>query len=869
MIRTLQIFATKENDKNASCMGFINLINNFKRMNRIIIGLLLVIIVGSSCNQNIKNCNGREVESFNKGWDFQLQNDDTNNWQKVNIPHDWSIHSSYDTIYGTDWQSGFLQAGVGWYKKEFTYKPIWKDKKIIIHFEGVYMNATVWINGHKLGSRPNGYLDFYYDLTSYLTPGKNIIKVKVDHSKPRSGRWYTGSGIYRNVWLYAVEPTHIDLWGTQFVASSVTTKGADIETNVTIVNDDNKDKKIKINCQLLNDQNKVVLVYRKEVQLKANEYETFQLKSAVKNPMLWSPEHPNLYQLETTLIEGDELIDNSTIQVGFRDLVFRGDSGFYLNGKNTLIKGVCMHHAAGPVGAAVPKDVLKRRLQILKDMGSNAIRTSHNPFGSEFYELCNEMGLMVMNEFTDGWEAEKAEHDYGLYWKEWWQADAKTFLKRDRNHPSVIMWSIGNEVKKPSRQTQQTLIDYFKYFDKTRPITQGGHDPTRGMKGAEIATLLDVKGFNGDGEEKNVFEEYHAKFPESPMIGTEVPHTYQTRGVYRTKTHWRRKDFPAMWEIKGGKAGNLKGMYHRLFPISDLTKKEVFTEEKSTDYYKNGEYYTIKSNASLKEKLYYQSSYDNASVRSSARKAWQRTEEFPYVMGQFRWTAFDYLGETNNWPSRFGNFGVIDICGFPKDHFYLYQSLWTDEPMVHILPHWTHPGKDGVEIPVVVYTNCNEVELFLNEKSLGTKHYVGEQLVWMVPYATGKIKAVARTDSEIVSTSHKTAGKAASIELIPNKVEAKANNNDVIHIETNLIDIKGTFQPYADNVISYTIDGPGKIIGVDNGDPLDISDYKTNTRKAFRGKCLLMVQTTDSKGQIRIKANSEGIHSDEVIIDVN
>ncbi len=842
-------------------------------MYKLFIPVLIISTLVSSCQETEASRTGRKVESFNDGWLFQLQNGDEkigDNWQKINVPHDWSIHSPYDTIYGTDWQSGFLQAGIGWYKKEFEYHPGWQDKEVIIHFEGVYMNASVWINDSLLGTRPNGYIDFYYDLTPYLKKGNNTVKVKVDHSKPRSGRWYTGSGIYRNVWLYILEPTHIDIWGTQFIASHVSEQAADIQTRITVVNNASFARNLTIGCRLMDGEKVLFNAYHKDVKVEAGSKNTYQLNSVTRNPKLWSPDSPNLYQLVTTISEGEKQIDSDIIQVGFRELEFRADSGFYLNGQNTLIKGVCMHHAAGPVGSAVPKDVLKRRLAILKEMGCNAIRTSHNPFSPEFYELCNEMGFMVMDEFTDGWEKEKAEHDYGLYWEEWWERDAETFLRRDRNHPSVIMWSIGNEVSKPSLETQKAIIDLFKSYDTTRPITQGGHDPTRGMKGESVATLLDVKGFNGDGEEKKVFEAYHEKYPTSPMVGTEVPHTYQTRGVYRTKTHWRRRDFPAMWEIKSGTGGTMKGLTGRIFEIPDLTAGEVFTEEKTTHYYKNGEYHPIESDAPWKEKLYYQSSYDNASVRSSARKAWQRTQDFPFVMGHFRWTAFDYLGETNDWPSRFGNFGIVDICGFPKDHFYLYQSLWDDEPMVHMLPHWTHPGKEGVEIPVVIYTNCNRVELFLNGKSLGTKSYDGEQLVWMVPYASGEIKAVATNGGTGVATaSHKTAQTAATIELISDRHSVEANGTDVIHIETNILDSKGVFQPHASNVIEYTVEGPARIIGVDNGDPIDISNYKTDTRKTFRGKSLLMVQTSKDPGKIRIKAHSPDLKSDEITVTAN
>ena len=472
-------------------------------------------------------------------------------------------------------------------------------------------------------------------------------------------------------------------------------------------------------------------------------------------PDLWSLETPKRNLMVNNLLnKKGELIDTDTTYFGIRKLEFSANWGFKLNNKLTKIKGVCMHHAAGIYGAAVPESILLYRLQMLKDMGCNAIRTAHNPFSPEFYEICDQLGILVMDEIFDGWETEKGEDDYGHYFEENWQKDVTKWVKRDRNHPSVFMYSIGNEVTKPTSKTQKTLIDFIKNIDNTRPITQGGHDPTRGMKDQLAKTQLDVKGFNGDGEEIGRYEAYHKNYPTVPIIGTEVPHTYQTRGVYRTTTQWRRKDFPALWEINSGSAGTMRGLEGKCYPIPDLSKVEIFPEEKTTHYSIFDKSYPIQNDNFWKEDLYFQSSYDNATVRSSARKAWQKVEELDYVMGQFRWTAFDYLGETNQWPSRFANFGIIDIANLPKDHYYLYQSLWSDKPMVHILPHWTHKGKEGKIIPMVVYTNTEEVELFLNDTSLGRKKYEGEQLVWNVPYKAGKLHAKGYNKNKLVTEKY-------------------------------------------------------------------------------------------------------------------
>ncbi len=833
---------------------------------------LLAVFLLNSCGAK----NNQVVLSDQKidfDWQFQLgdvQNGqdidlNTSSWRRLDLPHDWSIEGQYSQKYGTEWQSGFLPAGIGWYRKNLDWDPAWKGKQVKILFEGIYLNSDVWINGQHLGHRPNGYIGFEYDLSPYLKKGKNVIAVRVDQSKPLTGRWYTGSGIYRHVWLKIDDPVHIASNGVFFTTPEVEKERATFKASAIVENISDSSEKLTVNLILKNKKGNIVSSEVLPLNISGNENRQIDFSKTVENPHLWSPESPELYTLKVQLLRNGELIDEQIQKVGFRKIEFSSEFGFKINGKITKLKGVCEHHTAGSVGAAVPDDVLLYRLRLLKQMGCNAIRTSHNPFSPAFYTICDSLGLMVMNEFLDGWDVEKADADYGLYFEEWWKTDAEAFVTRDRNHPSVIIWSIGNEVRKPTREVQKQIIDLFHKLDPTRPVTQGGNDPTRGMKGEVQPTQLDIKGFNGDGEEIGVLENFHEKFPDVSVVCTEVPHTYQTRGVYRTQTHWRKRDFPAMWEVKqGGKMGDLE---KRVFPIPDLAPAEVFPEEGSTQYYQNGKYYPIGNDAPWSKNLYYQSSYDNASVRSSARKAWQRTRDLDFVMGQFRWGSFDYLGESNDWPSRFANFGVIDICGFPKDHFYLYQSMWTDQPMVHILPNWTHPGKEGVKIPVVAYTNCDEVELFLNEKSLGNQKYEDEQLVWMVPYESGTIKAVARKEGKVVAyDSQTTAGKAAKIILTPDKTEISANRSGVVHMAVDITDEQGVFCPYAENVVEFEVSGPAKIIGVDNGDPIDLSDYKTNVRRAFRGKVMLLIQTTDQSGTISVTAKSGDLMAAEIQI---
>ena len=765
---------------------------------------------------------------------------DDQNWRSLNLPHDWSIEGEYkETENGTDWQSGFLPTGIGWYRKTFDMDKTWKNKMVQLMFEGVYLNSDVWINGHHLGHRPNGYISFYYDITPYLKKKGNVIAVKVDHSKPLTGRWYTGSGIYRPVHLLVHHHTHIEPWGVFFNTPDVSKEKATWKVDVEFIN--STGKAVKIKTELLDKSGKVVASDEKQAAQNSKGKQQLSLSADVKNPQLWSTDKPYVYTLRSTLYENGKKVDVNEQLVGIRKLSFSATEGFKLNDVPMKIKGVCDHHSAGAVGSAIPDDVMYRRLKLLKDMGVTSIRTAHNPYSPTFYAMCDTLGIMVMNEAFDGWEAEKAEHDYGLFFKAWWQRDLTDFIKRDRNHPSVIIWSIGNEVRRATPATQKMLVDAIHALDPTRPVTQGGTDPTRGMTVdyEKNFQYLDIVGFNGNGEEVGEFEMFQSMNLNRPAIGTEVPHTYQTRGVYRSKTTWRRRDFPAPWELKNIIPWDK--FKDRVFEIPDLTEEEVFPEEI--------------------ENKYYQSSYDNASVRISARHSWQRTISFPFLMGEYRWGSFDYLGEAE-WPQRCGNFGIIDVCGFPKDHYYLYQSLWSDKPMVHMLPHWTHPGKEGTEIPVVVYTNCNAAELFLNGNSLGKQDYVGEQLVWYVPYQAGKLTVIAYNDSkQMAALTYQTAYKPAGFAVNLDKKVLRPNEKDVVHVEIDIVDANGNFCPMASNDVKVEVSGPATILAMDNGDPIELTPYRVNNKKAFRGKCLLMLQTTAEPGLVTVNLSSNDLNT--------
>ncbi|MCX6309084.1 MAG: DUF4982 domain-containing protein [Bacteroidia bacterium] len=811
--------------------------------------VLNVIILFSILS--ISNVIAEKTVNFDFHWKF-IQKDIPNaevistndlNWSAVNLPHDWSIEGEYKKMgNGTGWQNGYLPVGIGWYRKTFDFNPEWKNKKVQILFDGAYLNSDVWINGHLLGHRPNGYISFYYDLTPWLNNKKNVLAVKINHSKAESGRWYTGSGIYRSVSLLISDETAILPWGVYFYAPEVSSEKADYHVNIEYEN--NQTSPLTIIAKIVDKSGNVVSTVQKITTDTSKGKKKIELNSTLKTPLLWSIDAPNVYSLVCEIQKNGKIIDKTSQFVGFRKLTFSCTEGFKINDVAMKIKGVCDHHTAGAVGAAVPEDVLYRRLKLLKDMGCNTIRTAHNPYSPIFYTMCDTMGIMVMNEAFDGWEKPKTKDDYGNFFNEWWQRDLTDFVIRDRNHPSVIIWSIGNEVSAPTQATQKKLVDLIHSLDSLRPVTQGGTDPTRGMQVdySKNFIYLDLVGFNGNGEEVGEFEKFNEMDLNRCAIGTEVPHTYQTRGVYRTQTAWRRRDFPAPWEKNSKNSWDIYKT--RVFEIPDLSKKEVFTEES--------------------ENLYYQSSYDNASVRISARQSWRRTCSFPFLMGEMRWGSFDYLGEAE-WPQRCGNFGIIDICGFPKDHYFLYQSLWSGQPMVHLLPHWTHPGKEGVEIPVVVYTNCQEAELFLNDKSLGRKKYVGEQLVWQVPYQAGELKVIAyNNDKNIAQESFKTSGKPTSIQVKTDKQNIVANQKDIIHVEMDLVDENGNFCPLANNLIQVDVKGAAKLLAMDNGDPIELSSYKVDSKKAFRGKCLLILQATDQKGTIALGIKSPGLKSQTI-----
>lgn len=741
----------------------------------------------------------------------QAEFDDAS-WRVVQVPHDWSIEGEYRQEHPTGPRGGYTSVGVGWYRKTLDVPEGWLNRKVVIEFDGIYMNSDVWINGHHLGHRPNGYIGFEYDLTPWLHAGVNTIAVRVDTSKAPSARWYTGSGIYRHVWLTVKDCVHIDYWGTYVTTPEVSAKAARIRLRTKIINETGQDRAVSLVAIIKDSAGDQVATTTSDAIVTSGGGLELETSCTVSQPKLWSPQEPNLYTLELQLKLDGCVIDQESQSLGIRSFRFDADEGFSLNGQSMKFQGVCLHYDAGPVGYAVPDQVLERRLRLLKAMGCNAIRTAHHPMAPEFYDLCDRLGFMVMNEAFDGWDHPKAEHDYGVYFHEWWRRDLTDTLLRDRNHPCIILWSIGNEVEGIRTELTQALLDVVHELDPSRPVTCGLDDITEEREANR--RLLDIAGYNDGRGACFIYERDHQSDPDRVMIGTETPHTFQTRGFYRTQTWWRDKDKPRK-------------------EVANLTEEEIFFDGA----------------------LQYNSSYDNSGVRLCARDAWSLTRSLPYLVGEFRWTGFDYLGESFGWPARMGNFGIIDLCGFPKDHYYFYQSQWTSTPMVHILPHWTHPGMEGVTIPVWVYTNCETVELFLNGKSLGVQAVEGQMnLSWDVPYTPGSLGAIGRRGNSTVTTSRVTAAEPARIRLEADRTDLVNDGVDVSHVQFEVKDNAGVMVPYADDAIRFHVRGPIRCIGMDNGDPLDLTPHGEMERRVFNGKGLGLFQSTLEEGTIEVIA---------------
>jgi beta-galactosidase len=808
-----------------------------------LIGCILCVFSVSAQN------NVRTKTDFDNGWRFKLDSvneyngSDVNdaNWRTLNLPHDWSIEFPFDSASPSGVSGGALRGGLAWYRKTFTLPESNKEKIISIAFDGVYRNSEVWINGHSLGMRPSGYISFQYDLTPYLNYGnkENVIAVKVDNLKQPNSRWYSGSGIYRNVWLVKTNKIHIVHWGTYVTTPRVNKDSAFVMLQIYVCNSSNntgEKKSFQVKTKIYNSKGIQVAV---SVEPKDNDFElgkdtTFNVEGfTMRNPDLWSVEHPYLYKAVTQIIINKEVVDEYTTSFGIRNFKFDSKYGFILNGKPLKILGVCDHHDLGALGTAINKRALQRQLQMLKAMGCNGIRTSHNPPAPELLDLADKLGFVVMDEAFDMWAKPKTRYDYHLDWKEWHRKDLEDQILRDRNHPSVIIWSVGNEIPEQGgnaakgdttgRVIGRELVSIVKSLDATREIVTANNNPNN-HNNIILSGAFDLIGVN---YHQQGWEKFHDIWPDKKMIVTESTSALETRGYYDLIPSDSIRRWPQRWDKT---FRNPAGGYNV-------------------------------------------SAYDNVSTPwgSTHEESIKALLKSDLVSGMFIWTGFDYIGEPTpyGWPARSSYFGIIDLAGFPKDVYYLYQSIFTDKPVLHIYPHWNWKNGDTVDV-VGYYNNADEVELFLNGKSLGTRKKSSDDLhvMWRVPYVPGTLKAVSRKDDKTVLTKEiKTAGAPAKLILNADRKIIDADGKDLSYVTVTIVDKNGITVPDADNLIQFEITGAGFIAGVDNGSETSHESFKANKHTAMNGLALAILQSNGERGKITLIASSQGLGSSKITVE--
>ncbi|KJD34682.1 beta-galactosidase [Tamlana nanhaiensis] len=815
-------------------------------MNKIILVLFTAFLINSSYETFSKEETYNRKQRFNFDWKFKLDdseefsqaNFNDEDWRNLNLPHDWSIEGKpeKDNVSGVD--GGFFPTGTAWYRKTFHVSKALKNKKVSIYFEGVYMNAKVFINGKRLGDQPYGYTSFSFDLSSYLNiDAENTIAVRVDNSQQKNSRWYTGSGIYRNVWLMVTEPLRIEQWGVTAVTKSVVDNVAEVAVKTIIKNETNEDKVVLVEADFLfnktfkNGKRIYQSILKEEVvSIKAKSQVEVNQIITIQNPYLWSPVHPNLYDLNINLYEngGDNTkIDSLSLSHGIRTIEFSSEDGFVLNGKKTLINGGCVHHDNGALGAAAYDRAEVRKVALMKAAGFNALRTSHNPPSEAFLNACDSLGMLVVDEAFDGWREMKTTispitHDYASIFDKWWKHDLQAMVKRDKNHPSIIMWSIGNEIiertKPEAVETAKMLSDAVKEIDATRPVTSA---MTSWGQGWDIFDPLmaahDVAGYNYQLQHA---ENDHERVPSRIIVNTE-------------------------------------------------------------SYPKNAFF------------------------------IWNLVNKNNYIIGDFVWTAMDYLGESgigryyypgepdgehwqaNLYPWHGAYCGDVDLIGWRKPISHYRSMLYNDTEMLYMAvkepnpengeikttswavwptwESWTWPNHEGKLIDVEVYSKYPKVRLYLNDQLVGEKSTTVAQefkATFKLPYKPGILKAVAvsKTGKEKESTILKTAEAASKIKLTADRKAIRANGQDLAYITVEITDENGVLNPTAANKLDFLISGPGEIIGVDNADLKDTNSYYSNTRNAWHGRALVIVKSGRKEGNIQLEVSSEGIVAETINI---
>jgi beta-galactosidase len=801
-------------------------------LKRLLMIWLFAAIGGRVCAQQTG------TQLFDDGWHFfrggaqgaENPKFDDSKWRKIDLPHDWSIEdlpgtkSPFSQTAISQVSGGFTTGGTGRYRKQFTIPADQKGKRIIIQFDGVYMNATVFVNGHNIGQHPYGYTSFWYDLTDYINfGGNNVIAVEVKNEGQNS-RWYSGSGIYRHVWLITEEPVHIAQWGSYITTPEVSPASAKVHVRTMVLNEGSTDARVQLVCMIYDKDGNQLADDIKKDTIKAGGPYLFDQTITVDNPQLWSCESPVLYKVKYELRFNGRIGERTTADFGIRKISFDVNNGFMLNGKTIKLKGGCFHNDNGPLGSKAYDRAEERKVELLKASGYNAIRCSHNPPSSAFLDACDRLGMLVMDEAFDCWRYGKNAYDYHLYFDQWWQKDVESMVTRDRNHPSVIMWSIGNEI--PERATPEgvntakTLVAYIKSLDNTRPVTSAVND-LKPDKDPYFSTL-DVGGYNyavgGDSGRKDVYGEDHARAPDRIMVGTES------------------------------------------YPL------EAFG-------------------------------------------SWMAVEDHPYVIGDFVWTAWDYIGEASiGWlgywqessfyPWNLAYCGDIDICGWKRPQSYYRDALWKPDqlsifvtppkPSFATNPHieswskwnwldavadWNWNGYENKPVAVNIYSSCAEVELFLNGKSLGKKETNRSTkfiATWDVPYKPGKLEAIGYDGGKQVNQAVlNTASAPVSIKLTADNTSLKANNQDLSYITVELRDKHGILNPRAENLLHFKINGAATIAGVGNANPRSLESFQLLQRKAWRGTCLVILKTTGKPGIITLTVSADGIPAKTITLQSN
>lgn len=775
-------------------------------------------------------------------------------WQNVRVPHDWAIYGPFsaqndkqnvaiaqdgqkDAMEHAGRTGGLPFVGVGWYRTEFELPDFTEGKKATIIFDGAMSRAKVYINGQEVGFWPYGYNTFHFDITPYVKPGqKNTMAVRLENM-PESSRWYPGAGIYRNVHVIVTEDAYIPVWGTYVTTPEV-----------------NKDfAKVKIQTKVAKPENKAYSNYTLETAIKAPNGEVVatskqqltkydgngvEQQLIVDKPQLWDLDNPHLYTAETKLYENGDLKDEYNTTFGIRTVQIIPNQGFFLNGEKTVFKGVCNHHDLGPLGAAVNEAAIRRQIRIMKDMGCNAIRTSHNMPAPELVKACDEMGMMLMCESFDEWKQPKVHNGYNLFFDEWAEKDMVNLIHNFRNNPSVVMWCIGNEVPEQytadGEKVARFLQDICHREDPTRPVTQGMDNP-HAVINNNFAAVMEVAGFN---YRPHMYPENYSKLPQQIILGSETASTVSSRGVYK-------------------------------FPVERVAMK-TYDDHQSSSY-----------------------DVEHCSWSNLPEDDFIQHEDLPYCIGEFVWTGFDYLGEPTpyytNWPSHSSLFGIVDLAGIPKDRFYLYRSHWNKkEETLHVLPHWTWKGREGEVTPIFVYTNYPSAEVFINGKSQGKKtkdlnvklegSYTDEakasferqkryRLMWMdTRYEPGTVKVVAYDENgkAVAETEVHTAGKPYKIELLADRNEIEADGRDISFINVKVVDKDGNLCPDATNQIRFKVKGQGAFKAVANGNPVSLESFQEPKMKVFSGQLTALIQSSEESGAMELEASSPGLKSAKI-----